>query len=117
MARLKSLPPRLAIVGARVAVFRREDLERARDAGRDQSQATRALYKTARWQRLRLTVLARDLYTCRLCRRIQGSSARLVCDHVEPHRGDVEAFWAGPFQTLCKACHDGEKQRLERARR
>jgi 5-methylcytosine-specific restriction protein A len=36
-----------------------------------------------------------------------------ICDHVEPHRGDVNKFWLGPFQSLCKPCHDGDKQRLE----
>ena len=38
-------------------------------------------------QRLRLTVLARDLYICGLCRRVEGNSALLVCDYIEPHRG------------------------------
>jgi len=69
-----------------------EDLERARDASRDREQATRALYKTARWRRLRLMFLTCDLYTCGLCGRIEGSSVRPVCDHVEPHRGDVTRF-------------------------
>ena len=36
-----------------------------------------------------------------------------VCDHIEPHRGDVVAFWRGPFQSLCKPCHDGAKQQHE----
>jgi 5-methylcytosine-specific restriction enzyme A len=25
-----------------------------------------------------------------------------ICDHVEPHRGDVNKFWLGPFMSLCK---------------
>jgi hypothetical protein len=25
-----------------------------------------------------------------------------ICDHVEPHHGDVNKFWLGPFQSLCK---------------
>jgi 5-methylcytosine-specific restriction protein A len=116
MGRLETLPVGLAISTGRVAVLGRRELERARDARRNDDQATRALYKTARWQRLRLTILARDLYTCRICGGIEGNTSRLVCDHVERHSGDVERFWAGPFQTLCKGCHDGEKQRLERAR-
>ncbi|MCJ2010440.1 ATP-binding protein [Methylobacterium sp. J-092] len=37
-----------------------------------------------------------------------------VCDHVEPHRGDVERFWAGPFQSVCAHCHNSHKQRQER---
>ena len=34
----------------------------------------------------------------------------LVCDHIVPHRGDVAAFWRGPFQTLCPDHHDRAKQ-------
>jgi 5-methylcytosine-specific restriction enzyme A len=117
MGRLRTLQPRLAAVGSRLTFIGRDDLERARDLGRDSEALTRQLYKTARWQRLRLSVLSRDLYTCRLRGRIEGNTSRLVCDHIEPHRDDVARFWAGPFQTLCKACHDGEKQRLERAAR
>jgi 5-methylcytosine-specific restriction enzyme A len=62
-----------------------------------------------------MTIIARDLFTCRMCRKVEGNTSLLVCDHIEPHRGCVEKFWAGPFQTLCKGCHDNEKQRLERA--
>jgi 5-methylcytosine-specific restriction enzyme A len=114
MGRLKMLTPRLTTLRPRVHVLRRADLEQVRDRRRDQEIATRKLYKTARWQRLRMTILARDLFTCRMCRKVEGNTSRLVCDHIEPHRGCVEKFWAGPFQTLCKACHDSGKQRLER---
>jgi hypothetical protein len=57
------------------------------------------------------------LYRCARCSRIEADTSKLICDHVEPHRGDVEKFWAGPFQTLCKGCHDGEKQKEEVAAR
>jgi hypothetical protein len=36
-----------------------------------------------------------------------------VCDHVEPHRGDLDKFWSGPFQSLCAECHNVDKQRIE----
>ena len=26
-------------------------------------------------------------------------------DHIEPHRGDKQAFWTGELQSLCKECH------------
>jgi 5-methylcytosine-specific restriction protein A len=116
MGRLKMLTPRLTTLRPRIDVLRRADLEQARDRRRDQEVATRGLYKTAHWQRLRMSILARDLFTCRMCRKVEGNTALLVCDHIEPHRGCVETFWAGPFQTLCKACHDGKKQKLERAK-
>lgn len=116
MGRLKSLAPRLSGLPQRVSTLGRQDLERARDAARDREIATRALYKTARWQCLRLVIFARDLYRCAMCGKIEGNTSLLVCDHVVRHRGDVEKFWAGPFQTLCKGCHDSEKQRAEHRR-
>lgn len=36
-----------------------------------------------------------------------------VCDHVTPHRGEERAFWAGPFQSLCKTHHDSTKKVAE----
>ena len=39
-----------------------------------------------------------------------------VVDHIEPHRGDMTVFWdSGNWQSLCKLCHDGYKQRLEKS--
>jgi 5-methylcytosine-specific restriction protein A len=34
-----------------------------------------------------------------------------TCDHVTPHGGDPEKFWVGPFQSLCAAHHNSDKQR------
>lgn len=65
-------------------------------------------YKTARWQRLRLRQLW-DQPLCVFCKRVAS-----VCDHVDPHKGDEDKFWGGPFQSLCKRCHDSDKQRMER---
>jgi 5-methylcytosine-specific restriction endonuclease McrA len=114
MGRLKALPPRLAAAPNRL--YRATD-ERSLDRRRLADTETRKLHKTKRWQDLRWSVLVRDLFTCQICKRIEGDTSQLVCDHVEPHRGDVEKFWAGPFQTLCKACHDGQKQKEEIAAR
>lgn len=76
----------------------------------------RKWYKTARWQKLRLSILLRDLFTCRMCLRVEGNTSRLVCDHIQPHRGDERLFWdASNLQCLCSACHDGAKQREEQA--
>lgn len=38
-----------------------------------------------------------------------------TCDHIEPHRGNPEKFWNGPFQSLCEYHHNRDKQRAERA--
>jgi 5-methylcytosine-specific restriction protein A len=37
-----------------------------------------------------------------------------IADHVTPHRGDPVLF-AGPIESLCKTCHDGPKQELEKS--
>ena len=75
----------------------------------------RVLYKTARWVTIRLAQLF-DEPLCRMCAADGRVTIATVCDHVEPHRGDVERFFAGPFQSLCKLCHDSRKQRAERRR-
>ena len=74
------------------------------------------LYTTARWRRLRAGVLMREPL-CRYCKALGRITASSICDHIEPHRGDVAKFWSGPFQALCKTCHDGTKQQLEKGGR
>jgi 5-methylcytosine-specific restriction enzyme A len=36
-----------------------------------------------------------------------------VCNHIIRHEGNYEAFWSGPFNSLCKSCHDSDQQRIE----
>lgn len=117
MGRLTQLRPRLGSMPRRVGgSLPATEAERSRL--RDALAPSRAWYKTARWQRLRWDVLVRDLFTCRLCGRIEGVTSRLVADHIVPHRGDAGRFWdAGNLQCLCKACHDGTKQAQERRAR
>ena len=44
-----------------------------------------------------------------------GVKARAtVVDHIQRHRGNRALFFGGPFQSLCKGCHDGAKQQEER---
>lgn len=70
------------------------------------------LYNSRRWRRIRDRQLAGEPL-CRFCIGRGRAVAATVCDHIEPHRGDVERFYAGPFQSLCKRCHDSEKKRIE----
>lgn len=70
------------------------------------------LYRTARWQRIRKAQLDREPL-CRYCQQMGRITAATVCDHITPHKGDAVAFHAGPFQSLCKPCHDGAKKQLE----
>ena len=72
--------------------------------------ATHRLYRTARWQAVRQRVLA-DSPLCTYCSSAGRTVPASVVDHVTPHRGNVDLFWSGPFQSLCKVCHDGAKQR------
>lgn len=55
------------------------------------------------------------LYTCAMCGRVDADTSQLVADHISPHRGSAALFWdrAG-IQCLCKPCHDGRKQQIER---
>ena len=114
MGRLKALAPRLRGLAPRLATLPpgdRQAFDRARDA-----QPWRRWYKTARWQRLRMDVLVRDLFTCQWpgCGRVVGDASQLVADHRVPHRGDAALFWdAANLQCLCKHCHDGPKARAE----
>ena len=69
-------------------------------------------YSTTRWARIaNLQLLEHPLCKYRLERGIV--MAATICDHVEPHRGDVNKFWLGPFQSLCKRCHDSAKRLVE----
>jgi len=112
MAKLTTIKPRLAGLVPRLGYVVAD--ERSRSRYRDATQGWRAWYKTARWQKLRWSILTRDLFTCKMCGKIEGQTSQLVCDHIERHGGDEARFWAGPFQTLCKPCHDRDKQKIER---
>ena len=86
-----------------------------RDHQRDTEQHWRRWYKTSRWQRLRMAVLARDMFTCRMCGIVCAGKGEAVADHITPHRGDEALFWDGSLiQCLCKSCHDGVKAKQER---
>lgn len=99
--------------GALQAAAPVDEAERSRQ--RDATVGIRQAYKTARWQRLRWQVLERDMFTCGICGRVEAVTSRLVADHRKPHRGVEALFWdEANLWCLCKACHDGAKQREER---
>ena len=68
-------------------------------------------YNTARWQGIRSAQLSKEPL-CAFC--LPRTVPANVCDHIEPHKGDLAKFWSGPFQSLCKRCHDSTKQRIEK---
>jgi 5-methylcytosine-specific restriction enzyme A len=116
MARLKAAPlSRLKVTPVSRLVVAEG---RAATEARRNAQSWRGWYKTARWQKLRLAVLVRDLWTCRRCGLVASGKGQAIADHVRPHRGDPVLFWdAGNLQCLCKPCHDGAKAREEARRR
>jgi len=91
--------------------------EAKRSRFRASTQHWHRWYKTRRWARIRWAQLTTDLFCCRMCKRAEADTSKLVCDHVEPHRGDPQRFWTGPFQTLCESCHSKVKQAEEEAAR
>ena len=114
MGKLSNLKPRLGSLPPRVGYAPGD--ERGRDRHRSQSQHWRKWYHSAEWKRLRQRVFLRDLYTCQMCGRVEGNTSKLIGDHKTPHRGDRAMFFSDEnVWTLCKSCHDGEKQKLERS--
>ncbi|UZW54046.1 HNH endonuclease [Sphingobium sp. JS3065] len=88
-----------------------------KEANRKTFSPWRRLYSTARWRQLRMKIFVRDNFTCQWpgCGKVQGNTSLLVADHRTPHRGDEVRFWdERNLWTLCKACHDGPKQKAER---
>ncbi len=122
MARLKGLPKRLANAPRAVGFANRQEAERARSRAR--ANPLRKLYAIKRWRDLRQVIALRANWTCQGCDRphllneIRHHPDSLVVDHIAPHRGNLVLFWdESNLQAVCKAWHDGDKQRQEKAAR
>jgi len=87
--------------------------------GRDQrrspeAQVWRRLYNTKRWRETRRAQLARQPL-CETCLTMGVTTAATVCNHADKDSKATEAgFFAGPFTSECKPCHDGLIQSQER---
>lgn len=93
----------------------KEDRDRDHDASRNRSKPWRKWYKLAAWKRLRAQRLAVEPL-CRMCRDDGRVTVANVCDHIRPHKGNRALFFDfANTQSLCKPCHDGAKQRMEKA--
>jgi len=111
MARLTTVRPGLVLAPSRLTISAGNDREKSeRRRGND---PWRAWYGLKRWKDIRWDVLVRDLFTCQFCGHMERDTSLLVCDHVDPHRGDPVKFWNGPFETLCQQCHSIDKQSQE----
>lgn len=112
--RLTNLKPTLSSMSPRLNVAGPAN-ERERSAFRSKNEISMRWYNSARWKKLRMSVLVRDRFTCQKCKLLEPDTSKLVCDHIEPHRNDEAKFWSGPFQCLCSRCHSGAKQAEEKA--
>jgi 5-methylcytosine-specific restriction protein A len=87
-------------------------LAKRTDYRSDEAVIYRRLYKLAGWKRRRLDQLTRDPL-CSYCLAAGITTAATIADHVIPHRGDLDLFWYGSLQSLCKLHHDSTKAREE----
>lgn len=72
------------------------------------------LYRTQRWRKIRAHQLMMHPL-CEICLLNLTVKIATICDHIEPHRGDMVKFWNGPFQSLCETCHNSVKQAFEKS--
>lgn len=70
-------------------------------------------YKTAAWKKIRLRQLKSEPL-CRFCKKLGIITEANTCDHIMPHKGNMDLFFKGPFQSLCPACHSAAKQKMEK---
>ncbi len=107
-------PARICACGHKIATGacpceERRTAERKRRCEANRATARERGYDT-KWERERRTFLKLNP-TCSC-----GAPANVV-DHIIPHKGDKRLFWSrSNWQPLCKPCHDGPKQRLDRQR-
>lgn len=117
MGRLRTMKPAVKAMAPRLGYAPGD--EAARDRSRVDAEPWRRWYRTARWQKLRREVFARDLYVCQrtgdLCTGKGNDPMAPVANHKVPHRGDPKLFWdPANLETVAKHVHDGEIQREER---
>lgn len=109
-------PPHLCGCGKTVAHGNRCQCQvastRARNRRHDATRpSARERGYTSEWQKARAAYLAAHP-TCRMC-----TAPATVVDHIIPHRGDKQLFWAQHnWQPLCDHHHNSNKQRLDRQR-
>lgn len=93
----------------------KRDRDRRHDAKRRYDRPWRKWYDSPSWRAIREAQLTQHpLCAWHLKRTPAEFVTATVVHHVEPHRGDEVKFYNGPFESLCKSCHDGEAQQQER---
>lgn len=70
-------------------------------------------YKSSKWKRKRETILRRDEYQCRQCRRYGKTTAANTVHHIYPLEQYPEfALVSQNLISLCNACHEQMHDRL-----
>jgi 5-methylcytosine-specific restriction endonuclease McrA len=84
------------------------------NSSRSQAATTwQRLYSTGRWKQLRQHQLAFEPL-CRFCLDHEDVVSAEVVDHIRPHKGSESLFFdPDNLQSLCAACHNSTKQRIE----
>jgi 5-methylcytosine-specific restriction endonuclease McrA len=77
------------------------------------STAPHAWYTSVGWLRRRRHQL-RVEPLCEFCLKRGMVVPATIADHIEPHRGDRNAFVLGRLQSLCIQCHNSAKRQSER---
>ena len=62
-------------------------------------------YSHSIWPKIRKFQLAKEPL-CRLCADQGRMTVATVCDHIDPDWEGWNGFIKGPFQSLCRQCHD-----------
>lgn len=119
VSRLKAIPSRLAAPAPRIGAPSGDVQAQGRE--RAQLKPWRKWYCTARWRKLRASILERAGYVCEqtgvpLTGKAPAANSPVI-DHKVEHKGDALLFWdENNLQAVSKGWHDTEKQRQERAR-
>lgn len=109
MARLKTLPPRLAKAPER-------SLAQVNPSSWRSGKTSTQRGYGYRWQKERERFLMANPL-CRYCERQGVTTEASVVDHKVPHRGDESLFWdRSNWAPLCASCHSSVKQREEHER-
>jgi len=113
MPKLTTLKPRLKPMGPRL-----QSTRQVRDTRYSPDAQVRSWYHSARWKRLRLEVLTRDLYTCQQTGVLlvggPNEPNSPVVHHKIPHKADERLFWdIDNLHAVSKEWHDSEARSQE----
>jgi hypothetical protein len=70
-------------------------------------------YKTRAWKKIRSAQLETEPL-CRRCLERGVTTAATDADHVIPWAGDLDRFYTGELQSLCRWCHAEKSSREDR---